>query len=249
MICSCGYQTSDRSNFRRHKRSCRTVRDAAFDTLHGKLCQVQDQLRRRDAELIECHRQIARLEDRVTSLLRQPQSKTTNVRDCNIFVTNVFPYASEPAVVAPEQVHHLLHNVTPSDSVPKFVQLKHFCGPMASRNIYLPNRRGNTVLVVESSNDGQLRWVHRDRKGVIDDMLERNLNELCRSYCAEEILPWREWLVASGLSSMERRQTPAWKEQLAKLDLILINHQRKTDSLQGLQHICQTDALSGTDNK
>ena len=232
MKCPCGYSTHDRSNFRRHHKSCRATRDAAFDTMRGELCRVQAELHKRSVELSECHCKIARLEDRVASLIRQPHTKTTTVRDCNIFVTNIFPYAAEPAVLAPERVHQLLATVTPSDSVPKFVQLKHFCGPMASRNIYLPNRRGNTVLVVEAVGDGQLRWVHRDRKGVVDDMLERNLDELCRSYNADQVIPWRQWLVASGLSSMQRRNTPAWKEQLAKLDLILVNHQRRSGSIQ-----------------
>lgn len=225
MACECGYISVDRSNFRRHQRTCRVTRETTVKALRAGLDQAHSDLRDRDGELVECRRRIARLEECIVGLKRTRTVKTT-VRDCNIFVANIFPYDSEPTVLAPNQVHTLLETAPPDESVPRFVQLKHFCGPHASRNIYLPNKRGNTVCVVETVENGRLRWVHRDRKDVVDDMLERNLDELRTNYRAERIIPWKEWLISSGLASIQRRSTPAWKEQLAKLELLLMNNPR-----------------------
>lgn len=247
MQCACGYNTIDRSNYRRHRRSCRATKENAHETLRIELDRVRSDLRMREIELTACHRKIAKLEDRIARLKCIP---STTMRDCNIFVTNIFPYATEATmVIAPEQVHELLRTVTPSESVPRFVQLKHFSGPLATRNIYLPNRRGNTVLVVESSEDGKLRWVHRDRKNVINDMLERNLDELRTNYRADLMVPWYNWFANSGLSSTQRKSTPAWKEQIAKLDLILVNHQRRANGAEVLQDGRDTNSLDGTEDE
>lgn len=247
LACECGYNTLDRSNFKRHRKTCRSIRDSEVENLRSELSRTRQRLESRDLELSRCRKKIARLETCVARL-KSTSGKTT-VRDCNIFVTNIFPYASEPSVVTPEQVDSILSTVTPSESVPRFIQLKHFSGPLAARNIYLPNRRGNTVLVVEASDDGRMRWVHRDRKGVIDDMLERNITELRTNYRADRVIPWHQWLRTSGLLGVQRRSTPAWKEQLAKLDLILVNHQRVPRSIDTTMRYVDTDAHSGTDDE
>ena len=247
LCCGCGYKSSDRSNYKRHQRSCRTLRETELDALRSRLDQTRRSLQTRELELLECRLKIARLESHVANL---KSSAPTTVRDCNIFVTNIFPYASEPCVVvSPERVDTLLQNVTPNESVPRFVQLKHFSGPMAARNIYLPNRRGNTVLVVEAAEDGRMRWVHRDRKGVMDDMLERHITELQTDYSADRVIPWRQWLLNSGLAGMRRRSTPAWKEQLAKLDLILVNHQRAPRGIEATDGCVDAQSERGANNE
>lgn len=226
--CVCEYNTSDRSNFKRHQKRCRRTHRDEVDSMRSTLAKTQLVLEQRELELHQYRKKIFRLESHIEKLRA---THPTLVRDCNIFVTNVFPYATESAVVPREKVHTMLSMVSPSESIPRFVQLKHFCGPLAARNIYLPNRRGKTVLVVEAAENGQTKWVHKDRRGTVDEMLERNLIELRNSYSAENIWAWKEWLMMSGLSTVQRRSTSAWKEQMTKLDLILVNHQQPRQSV------------------
>ena len=234
MSCVCGYSSQDRSNLRRHIRSCKMERDRqhsdlieSLRTTRKSLIEAQAMISQRDIALIDSRREVEHLRKKLQR--REATSRITNVRDCNICIYNsVYPHSKEGILLPQAIVDPLLR--TPSESVPRFIQLKHFTGPNIARNIHLPNRRGNTIQVVEEC-DGVLRWVHRDRKTTLDTLFERHLNELRNVYGAESVETWMQWYQGKGLSDETRRHTIEWKEQLGKLDLVLINHQRDNNEL------------------
>ena len=224
--CTCGYETTDRSNYRRHVRTCRLTLKQKYDSALSSLRIAEQTIAKGNRDLTA-----SRLEnDRLKTAIRALQSRSL-LRDCNIcIVNNLYPYSQEPCVVSPAMVQQLL--LQPSESVPRFVELKHFTGPIHSRNIHLPNRRGNTVQVVEQHNGG-LRWMHRDRKTVVDELFERHLDELRVRYAAEQVCVWREWYRTEGLGDLHARDTVSWKEQLTKVDLILMNNQKSLTEARG----------------
>ena len=192
----------------------------------------REQPRRIGARGDESAQQLARAR-RDVSNLRARKNTITNNNIC--IVNNIYPYSKEPAVVPDSVVQSLLHK--PSESVPRFVQLKHFTGPLWARNIHLPNRRGNTVRVIERDDTSGLHWVHRDRKTVLDELFERHVEELRDNYGADSVTKWREWYVSSGLATECPRETTEWKDQLMKLDLLLVNHQNSSLSTAALESL------------
>lgn len=166
---------------------------------------------------------LARARRDLSALRSRKKTITNNICIVN---NNIYPYSKEPAVVPDAMVQRLLHK--PSESVPRFVQLKHFVGPLWARNIHLPNRRGNTVRVIERDGAERLHWVHRDRKTLVHELFERNVEELREKYGADRVTKWREWYVSSGLATSCARETAEWKDQTIKLDLLLVNHQNSS---------------------
>lgn len=230
MACVCGYTSEDRSNTRRHMRTCRHHIKRKYDELveqHqetvARLRATEEILKDRDLALSRARRDL--------SNLRARKNTITNNNIC--IVNNIYPYSKEPTIVPDSVVQSLLHK--PSESVPRFVQLKHFTGPLWARNIHLPNRRGNTVRVIERDASSGLHWVHRDRKTVLDELFERHVEELRDNYGADRVTKWREWYVSSGLATDCPRETAEWKDQLTKLDLLLINHQDASLSMLALE--------------
>ena len=235
MECPCGYLTIDRSNYRRHQRSCKSIQKRDYDTLMAKhvhtlrqFKDVRSTLERRVIELHKSRQEVERLRACVQALRAKRQ--VTNVRDCNIcIVNNVYAYRKEPRVVPPATVQRILSE--PSESVPQFLQLKHFTGPLCARNIHLPNRRGNTVQVVEECTGGILRWVHHDRKTMVEELFETHLDELRESYNADCVCEWKKWYDTHNLGG--ERNTTEWKDQLSKVDLVLVNNQQTRPTEEG----------------
>jgi hypothetical protein len=240
MSCLCGYISEDKSNFKRHQKSCKHTIKRKYDDLLRVHDTTLEELNETKRELCSKQKELQEVIDTV----KQLKKKTTTIKDCNIcIVNNIYPHSREPAIISPTIIEQLLQS--PTESVPNFIQLKHFVGPLSARNIQLPNIRGNTVKVVAETNTG-LRWVHRDRKEFVDDLFERNLDELRTNYNAERVQAWKEWYRSTGLHGLHARETTTWKEQLCKLDLLLVNHQRcqRPD----LRHLASERAVTETSN-
>ena len=198
-----------------------------------ELQTLREKLSKRDCELEACKQENKKLRMKL-------RTNGTTMRNCNVcIVNNVFPYAKEPPILSPAVVKELLRH--PSESIPKFVQMKHFTGPTCSRNIHLPNRRGNTVQVIEECN-GTLRWVHKDRRTLVDNLVERHMEELREHYEADHVRAWRQWFIATGLNSSDARLSSEWKDQINKVDLILMNHQDSAKQLTDSESIVCSDS-------
>ena len=240
----CDYKTKDLRNLKRHKRSCKLnlLHDhnkiiEQIESKHNQQIQhLQSELLTRIEELKEKNDIIANkdaiiarkdetIED-LAKLAKHPRTihKTIN-HDHRKIILNVHPYRGEPIEALPSrsEVRKLLR--FPTESVPKFVQLKHFANNQ-NRNIRLPNRRGNTVQVAQMRN-GELKWIHRDRKEVVDELLEENIDMLMDVYEADQVDGWNRWYRETGLCdpSEVSKKNKEWRDQLSKIDRVLMNNQ------------------------
>lgn len=218
MKCVCSYVTHDRSNFNRHEKGCRHVLQLKLDSLSKDNEELRSRLRDRETTI---HEQSALLQEKeecilllktqVNDIIKTPKY-VTNVRA----TINVHPFLQEPFDELPpyNEVRSLLQ--TPSESLPKFIQLKHFGAQSTLRNLRLPNRRGNTIQIVQRVGD-ELKWIHKDRRELLDLLMETNVEQLRDDYDADNIKIWKQWY--------ETRLTVEWKEQVGKVELVLFNNQ------------------------
>ena len=57
--------------------------------------------------------------------------------------------------------------------------------------------------------------------------MTNNLNELINRYSARNVSSWEDWFLKSQFDDVTTRaQKCSWKDQLSKLDLLLVNNQR-----------------------
>ena len=65
--------------------------------------------------------------------------------------------------------------------------------------------------------------MHRDQKETVDELFEENLEVLRDEYDADSIKLWHDWFVKNRLGDDDARSTREWKDQLQKLELVLMN--------------------------
>lgn len=221
VACVCGYISNDSSNRRRHEKNCfkRRVRE-----LETRVVDMETCINSKDALLLENDKTIRDLKRTIANLTRPVPKKVTN--NVCIVQNNIYPFCEEPRVVPPQLVQQFLKH-EPDNSVLLFVQIKHFSGPVCTQNIHLPNCRGNTVQVVQRNGSNRLEWVHRSRRGFLNELMTINLNELMDKYAARSVREWEDWYLRNQLdNAMQRPRNVTWKQQISKLDLLLINHRR-----------------------
>ena len=79
------------------------------------------------------------------------------------------------------------------ESGPRYIEMKHVASEDTA-NVRITNKRGNTCQIVqEDVFSKKRRWVEMDKKLVIADMAEVNLDELRDTFKAEDNAMWRQW--------------------------------------------------------
>lgn len=208
----CGtFQT--KSNTSRHKRTC-------------KACPLIDLLQRENkklksfvnttttlntllAENQALHVELRQKNDEIQRLLREPKITQTNI-------TNIYPYGKEPDL-SEHSVKQLLF--PPENSVPEYIKLKYFT--QAGGNLKLTNIRSRTMQIVEEDVDGNLKWVHKDKNDVLNELAESNLEELKEKYGANKLVSWKKWYDDLGDDCYDKFQ---WKTLTNKIELVLLNN-------------------------
>ena len=143
---------------------------------------------------------------------------TQNVTNQNVTI-NIVPYGRE-APLTNTQVRSILSSI-PSESVSKYIELKHFGKPEHS-NIRIPNKRGRTLQVVEEDKDGKRRrWVDKDRKEMLSAITDASLEELIDRFDAEKYKEWNDWFESSGLKDEGYDKTDAFKEIMKKVENVI----------------------------
>jgi hypothetical protein len=209
MKCECGYSTSLKYNFTRHQSKC-----------------VANQLALKNAELCS---EIAFLKDKIGELTAENaelrrSSTTINVTNNNNI--NIVAYGQEPV---PELQDVLKILRPPERSVARYIELKHFAHPETS-NLRIKNKRSRTMQVVEKDASKRLRWTEKDKKRMIEKLVEENLEELTETHGAEQVLLWKQWYRSNGLANDGYDKTEAWKRMNNDVEDMLIS-QRENNVL------------------
>lgn len=221
--CPCGHMSFDGSNMKRHKKTCKKLLEMHFEE---KINQLEQIIKQKDIELENKNAEISRLHDKIHCYTQSALSSgTTNVyNNNNQYHINIIPYGDEPALDE-EAVLTLLDR--PDESVPKYIEMKHFARENTA-NIRILNKRGNTCQIVEEDlRSKRRRWVELDKKIVISDMTEANLDELRENYNAEKNVIWRTWYRNNGLHEDGYDKKEEFKKMVRAVENVIVTNRDK----------------------
>lgn len=192
--CECGH-TSDR-HIARHIRTC-TARPFALrvNELAAENANLKEELRGNAEEIERLTKENAELKSR----------STTTINNYNVI--NVVAYGQE-TLPTKQDVLRILR--PPEGSVARYIEMKHFRNPETS-NMRIQNKRSRTMQIVEEDARKRLRWTEKDRKRMIEKLVEDNLEELTETHGAEQVAIWKYWYHRSGLANPGYDKTDAWK--------------------------------------
>ena len=198
--CICGYNIV--AHMARHKRTCKVKK------VTEKLLQENEQLRNEITEL--------------KARLDECRNSRPNVQ--NNVTINIVPYGREEPLTN-AQVRSILSSI-PSESVPRYIEMKHFRRPESS-NIRITNKRGRTLQIVEEDSNKRLRWVDKDRKTMLSAITDSSLEELIDQFDAEKYKIWNDWFETSGLKDEGYDKTDAFKEIMSKVENMITSQSPK----------------------
>ena len=203
--CVCGY-VSTTKNIHRHIRTC-TVRPFAL--------RVQDLERMLTAKTAEI--------DRLTKEIEELRNRPTTIYNDHSVNVNILAYGQEPLPTT-QDVRNIL--LPPENSVARYIALKHFRDPCTS-NLRISNKKSKTIQVVEPDINNHLRWTEKNRKEMIEKMVDDNLEELTDTHGARTLARWKRWYVSSGFEEPDYDKTEAYKRLQEDVENMLLS-QRNT---------------------
>ena len=221
--CVCGYTVT--AHMARHQRTCKKFAMQTLETANAEYAFKNKELvaenERLSAENEELQCKVAELNAR----LDESRNSRPNVNNVNNNVTiNMVPYGQEERLTN-EQVRRILSSI-PSESVPKYIEMKHFHRPEHS-NIRITNKRGRTLQVVEEDSNKRLRWVDKDRREMLAAITDASLDELIDQFDAEKYRTWNDWFETSGLKDEGYDKTDAFKEIMKKVENMITSQSPK----------------------
>ena len=233
--CICG--KSIRSDkLKAHQYHCIECRDAREEQLKEENAQLKEENAQLKEANNEIQKEIQRMKDEQLKELKQEikklkkeKSPSMTIHNMTMNTTNmtanmnITPYNRTP-LPDETKVKRMLDEIKTTDhakeSLPKYIKLKHF-EKDETRNIRLPNVRGNTVQVVETTEDGK-KWVEKNKKDVLDEMTDKGMNELI-DFGAECISTWNDWYTKSNLDKDGYDKTTEFKNLKERNELLLRN--------------------------
>ena len=120
---------------------------------------------------------------------------------------SILAYGNEP-LPDTKDVRKIL--LPPETSIARYIALKHFRDPSTS-NLRISNKKSKTIQVVEPDVNSQLRWTEKNRKEMIEKLVDENLDELTETHGAPKVEQWRRWYESSGLEEPGYDKTDAYK--------------------------------------
>ena len=210
--CECGYVVTHR-NMARHIRTC-TARPFALRVKELEKAQIEfvQKLDEKQAENDRLHTATQTLQaenDRQAKEIEELRKRPTTINNYNNNSVNVsiLAYGSEPLPDA-RDVRSIL--LPPENSVARYIALKHFRDPSTS-NLRIRNKKSKTIQVVEPDVNDDLRWTEKNRKEMIEKMVDENLDELTETHGAAKVERWRRWYESGGLEDPGYDRTEAYK--------------------------------------
>ena len=131
----------------------------------------------------------------------------TTINYNNSVNVNILAYGKEP-LPNTRDVRNIL--LPPETSIARYIALKHFRDPSTS-NVRISNKKAKTIQVVEPDVNSQLRWTEKNRKEMIEKMVDENIDELTETHGAAKVEQWRRWYESSGLEEPGYDKTDAYK--------------------------------------
>ena len=146
-----------------------------------------------------------------------------NTSVSNSLSLNILAYGQEPLPTT-QDVRNIL--IPPENSVARYIALKHFRDPCTS-NLRISNKKSKTIQVVEPDVNNHLRWTEKNRKEMIEKMVDDNLEELTDTHGARTVARWKRWYVSSGFEEPDYDKTEAYKRLQEDVQNMLLS-QRNT---------------------
>ena len=194
-----------------------TARPFALRVRELEQQQAQFEQRQADLErmLVEKQAEIDRLLGEMEELRHRP----TTINYNNSVNVNIMAYGTEPLPDARE-VRGIL--IPPETSVARYIALKHFRDPSTS-NLRISNKKSKTIQVVEPDINNDLRWTERNRKEMIEKLVDDNLEELTDTHGAIKVERWRRWYKSSGLEEEGYDRTDAYRRIQEDVENLLLS--------------------------
>lgn len=175
---------------KRHIQSC-TARPFAL-----RVKELEQTLSEKQAEI-----------DKLTKENDELRRRPTTINYNNSVNVNILAYGQEP-LPDTRDVRNIL--LPPETSIARYIALKHFRDPSTS-NVRISNKKSKTIQVVEPDVNSQLRWTEKNRKEMIEKLVDENLDELTETHGAAKVERWRRWYETSGLEEPGYDKTDTYK--------------------------------------
>ena len=104
------------------------------------------------------------------------------------------------------------------------LELKHFRAPNTA-NVRLSSKRAKTMQVLEKDINEQLRWMEKDKADMLEDLAEKNIEELVDRHQAERNERWRRWYRTMPDEGFDKTET--WKRTVSSVENMLISQCRE----------------------
>jgi regulator of replication initiation timing len=220
MACVCGYNTTNQ--IARHQKTCKKFAIQTLETRCNDALQKCSTLETDNERLCTDNEQLRNEITELKTRLDECRNSRPNVQ--NNVTINIVPYGREEPLTN-AQVRSILSSI-PSESVPRYIQMKHFRRPEHS-NIRITNKRGRTLQIVEEDSNKRLRWVDKDRKTMLSAITDSSLEELIDRFDAEKYKIWNNWFETSGLKDEGYDKTDAFKEIMSKVENMITSQSPK----------------------
>ena len=236
LVCECGYDKQD--HMARHLRTCRIHMimqehvvqqeeeqqqrihlEERNAQLEEQLAQREEQLAQRATENVQLEKRIAELNGRLDEA-RKPRTVKNNVKNNNVNIINIVPFGKEP-MPNTKEILDLLNK--PESSLSRYIELKHFREPNTA-NVRLSSKRAKTMQVLEKDVNEQLRWIEKDKAAMLEDIAEKNIEELVDRHNAEQNDRWKQWYSTMPEEGYDKTET--WKRAVGSIENMLISQSR-----------------------
>ena len=239
VLCECGYDKPNQ--MARHLRTCKIRRKLEEQQLRfqeeqrdqleeqqqriqleERNAQLQEQLLQREEQLAQQREQIAELNGRLDEARKSSRTVKNNVKNNNnnINIINIVPFGTEP-MPDTKDILDLLNK--PESSLSRYIEMKHFREPSMA-NVRLSSKRAKTMQVLEKDVNEQLRWTEKDKANMLEDIAEKNIEELVDKHKAERNERWKRWYRTMPEEGFDKTET--WKRAVDSVENMLISQSR-----------------------
>ncbi len=215
--CECGYVTSDRSNWSKHQKICKSVTTGDKERIESLEKQLLAKDEHYQKELAAKDRQIEEL----IKVAKKPRTvhNTTNKivveQHINAFGKESIDHISQ------QQIQALLAD--PVNAVPQYIKLKHRKAPGGvNQNLRVPNQKRAIYQVVVPGEEGK-EWENKSKGEVLEQLYDDNSGQLEAEADEEtrvgsQFLNHQEKIKASASGEDGGRR---YKEQLDKIHCVI----------------------------
>ena len=242
LVCECGYDKTNQMS--RHLRTCKIRRKLEEHQRriqleeHQRRIQLEEQqhrvqleerqqriqLEERNAQLeernVQLEKQIAELNGRLDEARKSRSVKNNVKNNNNVNIINIVPFGKEP-MPDTKEILDLLNK--PESSLSRYIELKHFREPNTA-NVRLSSKRAKTMQVLEKDVNEQLRWIEKDKAAMLEDIAEKNIEELVDTHNAEQNDRWKQWYSTMPEEGFDKTET--WKRAVGSIENMLISQSR-----------------------